>query len=76
MLLDSPHTLFATQTFPTLLSSLLMIFPEGPATCQQAVIGFLNGLKGLRGEYASEVANLAQSFPPELKAVPELAALG
>jgi hypothetical protein len=64
------------RTFPTLLSSLLMIFPEGPATCQQAVIGFLNGLKGLRGEYASEVANLAQSFPPELKAVPELAALG
>ena len=76
MLLDSPRTLFATQTFPTLLSSLLMIFPEGPATCQQAVIGFLNGLKGLGGEYASEVANLAQSFPPELKAVPELTALG
>ena len=63
------------KTFPTLLSSLLMIFPEGPAVSQQAALTFLNGIKERGGEFATEIANLAQSFPPELQAVPELAAL-
>ena len=63
------------KTFPTLLSSLLMIFPGGPEVCQQSALTFLNGVRERGGEYASEISNLAQSFPPELTAVPELAAL-
>lgn len=63
------------KTFPTLLSSLLMIFPGGEAVCQQAALTFLDGVRERGGEFAAEIANLAQSFPAELMAVPELAAL-
>ena len=63
------------KTFPTLLSSLLMIYPEGPSVCQQAVRTFLYGMRDRGGDFASEISNLATSFPPELMAVPELAAL-
>jgi hypothetical protein len=63
------------KTFPTLLSSLLMIFPGGPAVCKQAALTFLQSVRDRGGEFATEIANLAQSFPPELKEVPELAAL-
>ena len=63
------------KTFPTLLSSLLMIFPGGEAVCQQAALTFLGGVRERGGEFAAEIANLARSFPPELMAVPELAAL-
>ena len=41
----------------------------------KAALTFLNGIKERGGEFATEIANLAQSFPPELQAVPELAAL-
>jgi hypothetical protein len=36
---------------------------------------FLQSVRDRGGEFATEIANLAQSFPPELKEVPELAAL-
>jgi hypothetical protein len=63
------------NTFPTLLSSLLMLYPDGPDSCKLAVEDFMAGLKRRGGDYAAEVVNLAQSFPPELKSVPQLALL-
>jgi len=60
------------STFATLLSSMLMIFPNGPQLCREVAQGFLRGLKE-RGDYAAEVGNLMQSLPEELKCLPELA---
>ena len=36
-------------TFPTLLSSLLMVFQSGPQLCRDVTAGFLAGLKGRGG---------------------------
>ena len=62
-------------TFPTLLSSLLMVFQSGPQLCRDVTAGFLAGLKGRGGDYAAEVGNLLSSLPDELKGLPELAPL-
>lgn len=62
-------------TFPTLLSSLLMLYPDGADSCKEMVQGFLTDLKTRGGEVATAVSDLARSFPPELAAVPELASL-
>lgn len=63
------------STFPTLLSSLLMMFPSGPQLCRDVTVQFLQGLKQRGGDYAAEVSNLLGTLPPELKGLPELAAL-
>ena len=62
------------QTFPTLLSSLVMLYPSGSEVCRDLVCAFLHGLIS-RGEYTAEMRNLIQSFPPEVKESAELSSL-
>ena len=51
----------------TLLSSLKMLFPDGPATCQTEVVSFLMELCECGPTLLQAIADLTRQFPPELR---------
>ena len=58
-----PQTVISS--FPSLLSSLLMLFPDGHEMCQESVVALLSGL-AQDERYSADIQDLAAQFPPQL----------
>ena len=56
----------ALPTFSTLLSSLRMLFPDGPEHCQSVVIDFLFKVFELGGPFATAMRSLTDNFDDAL----------
>lgn len=58
----------ALKTFSTLLSSMRMIFPDGPATCQATALSFLSDLFEMGEPFSGAVYNLVGNFDQSMRA--------
>ena len=58
----------ALKTFSTLLSSMRMIFPDGPAPCQATALAFLSALFEMGEPFAGAVFNLVGNFDAAMRA--------
>ena len=58
----------ALKSFSTLLSSMRMIFPEGPAACQATALSFLGRVFELGEPFSGAVYNLVGNFDQTMRA--------
>ena len=57
----------ALKSFSTLLSSLRMVFPDGPAACQAVAISLLSNIFAMGEPFSAAVHSLLGNFEPTMR---------